>query len=186
MTEERATVELRQDRTVKEILAVSGLTIGDVCAAYSLLFESGPLNEDSKLSPGETAVILAFGTFVRMGYARDRTALLLRPFIPNIVEFVATDNPERLGLVIVYDNRFGMWELDPAKIVNLHDGAVLPRAVLPLPVATVSVSILGLYLRTFSTPRSQSAAAEVEKSDQQGPEASPDSPAQQSLPFPSK
>ena len=151
MADTKASVNLRRERPLKQILAVSGLPIGGVRDVISLLFESRPLNEDSILSPGETAVVLVFDTLSRMGYSRDRIFSILKPITPQINEFMNTEEEHfSLGLIIIHDNRYVMWELDKDKYFDLTESEERCGDALPLPIVVFCLSVLGLYLRTFS------------------------------------
>lgn len=163
-----------EEQPVQQLIAVSGLPIGDVRAILSLLFESRPLNEDSRLSPGETAVILAFDTLSRMGYTRDRIVLILKAFLSDILDFMkAPHETGKLGLLMIHDNRYVMWETARTCYFDLKTSELRQGSdALPLPVTVVSLSVLGLYLRTFAKTQDRPTSAAARRSASPGAVAS--------------
>jgi hypothetical protein len=163
MTEEKAAVTFRETRTPKQISEVSGIPVSDLRASLSLLFESGPLDDDSELSPGDTVLVLAFHHLSLMGYPRDRITLMLRAFKYDITAFMGSDAPgKNLGLLIIHDNRFVMFEA-ASGYYDLVTAKRVPDGDLLLPVMVVSVSLTGLYLRTFSKTQNPPVEGEAQK-----------------------
>lgn len=189
MSESLVAAKLRVDRTVQQLITVSGVTLGDVRALASLLFESGPLNSDSKLSPGETAVVLASDMLSRMGFARDRALLILRTFRDPILAFMNnTAELDKLGMLIIQDSRYAMFETEPDMFFDIRTGEMLDptKNVLPLPAYVFSLSVLGIYLRTFAKLPDPRPEEEDQKSAEPSAEASAGSPAPQLKPDPSR
>lgn len=183
MKEDEAPVSSQGDLKLSELLAVSGLTIGSARAIYSLLFESTPLNEDSELKPSVTAAILAFDTLERLGYARDRIPLVLRPFLSHITKILdEAESWTTLVMLSIYDGRFVTLEGVP-QIFDLKEARLWEATELnmPIPMVVVSLSVLSLYLRTASRCRGLRARAEAGKSAAQATATSAEPhPAEQS------
>lgn len=140
--------------TVKELNAVSDVSPGDMRAVLNLLLESRPLNDDSVLTPGETAVLLLFRTLENLGYERSRIFSTLQPFIPDIVKYAEAHQDlvphnRDLGMFSLGDSRFALWGGVSDKVYDIKENQIIP-ALEHVPVITVSISMLALLRDTYA------------------------------------
>lgn len=154
--------------SVKELVTVLGVSEGDLRVLTDLLFGFGPLTTESQIPPGETAVILVCDALSRMGYPQDRILAMLQRYKARIIEFMQKKPAGRLGFLSLQEGRYVQWEKEE-EILDLTTMDFTPSR--PLPAIVVCLSVVGLYLRTFSSSPDQRSAKVAEISDPPADEA---------------
>lgn len=155
---------------IQELSSVSGLALGDVRVVTQLLFGREPLDPHSELSPGETAVILVYDALSRLGLTRDRCLLITSKLLRDeIIKCVEEAKPEELGLLFIVDNRYVGFYSMCHELVDLETLKKTNPGDMPLPIISITLCVVSLYLRTCATLQSRHAAAEAARSGRSSP-----------------
>lgn len=147
--------------SIEEVSSVSGMSVGEVRVAHELLF-GGPLTTPNELTPGETAVLLAYTSLALMGYPRDRILLAIRHFKEPIQNLI-TAKMKSHGALIIQDGRWAVLEGYDLVFDMTESKAVQLGSIPTLPMVFAGVVVRALYSQTVETiVRRRSAKATLQ------------------------